>query len=177
MAVQAVGASGAASIRPSLARSVKRGPQAVRRAALSAAQEQKLILCTSLLKEVWELHASVAETGPAWAGISASGAGQMRCFRSRKGRNNKSDYAEDGRRGTCTQLAVSAPEVSTYCCKKPKHFGFKVEIALMLFRTRQEALCGSVVETVGRAERRGRKNELLRVANMSSAALLGLYPM
>lgn len=60
---QAVGASGAASIRPSLARSVKKGPQAVRRAALSAAQEQKLILCTSLLKEVWELHASSVETG------------------------------------------------------------------------------------------------------------------
>eukprot|EP00967_Tisochrysis_lutea_P058392 scaffold74266_cov18-Tisochrysis_lutea.AAC.1 len=48
---KAVGASGAASIRPSLTRSAKKGPEAIRRTALSAAQEQKLILCTSLLKE------------------------------------------------------------------------------------------------------------------------------
>eukprot|EP00983_Pelagomonas_calceolata_P049029 1141312-Pelagomonas_calceolata.AAC.2 len=56
-AIPAVGASGAASIRPSLTRSAKKGPEAIRRTALSAAQEQKLILCTSLLKEVrWLLY-------------------------------------------------------------------------------------------------------------------------
>ncbi|KAF5831509.1 hypothetical protein DUNSADRAFT_13013 [Dunaliella salina] len=55
-AQKAVGASGAASIRPSLTRSAKKGPEAIRRTALSAAQEQKLILCTALLKEVARLY-------------------------------------------------------------------------------------------------------------------------
>ncbi len=49
---QALGASGAASLRPLLARALKQGPAAVRRATLTAAQQQKLTLCTSLLTEV-----------------------------------------------------------------------------------------------------------------------------
>lgn len=51
-AQKAVGASGAASLRPALVRAAKQGPEAVRRAALTGAQQQKLVLCTSLISEV-----------------------------------------------------------------------------------------------------------------------------
>ncbi|GAX77321.1 hypothetical protein CEUSTIGMA_g4767.t1 [Chlamydomonas eustigma] len=51
-AQKAVGSHGAASLRPALQQAKKKGHQAVRHAVLSAAAQQKLILCSALLSEV-----------------------------------------------------------------------------------------------------------------------------
>ena len=50
--MQAVGSHGAASLRPALQRAAGHGQAAVRRAALTGAAQQKLILCSALLSEV-----------------------------------------------------------------------------------------------------------------------------
>ena len=50
--VQALGSHGAAALRPQLARAAKQGHAAVKRAALSGAAQQKLILCSAILQEV-----------------------------------------------------------------------------------------------------------------------------
>jgi hypothetical protein len=50
--LQALGAYAAAALRPKLHRAAARGADAVQRAVLLAAEDQKLALCTSLMKEV-----------------------------------------------------------------------------------------------------------------------------
>lgn len=49
---QSIGAAGAAALRPQLHRAAGKGLPAVTRVSLKAAEEQKLVLCTSLLREV-----------------------------------------------------------------------------------------------------------------------------
>ena len=69
--MQAVGSHGAASLRPALQRAAGHGQAAVRRAALTGAAQQKLILCSALLSEV-----GLAERG--WnerrVGVAVAGA-------------------------------------------------------------------------------------------------------
>jgi hypothetical protein len=50
--LQALGAYAAAALRPRLHTAAKRGSAAAHKVALLAAEEQKLTLCTSLMKEV-----------------------------------------------------------------------------------------------------------------------------
>jgi hypothetical protein len=51
--LQAVGASGAAALRPTLQKAANRGIDCVRRAVLMSANESKQTLCVALLREVW----------------------------------------------------------------------------------------------------------------------------
>lgn len=71
MSCQAVGSHGAAALRPLLSRAFGKGEATLRKVTLSAAAQQKLILCSALLSEValtfgFKLHISNpygAETG------------------------------------------------------------------------------------------------------------------
>jgi hypothetical protein len=58
-ATQSLAAAGAAALRPQLHRAASKGLPSVARVALKAAEDQKLALCTSLLREVraWGAHA------------------------------------------------------------------------------------------------------------------------
>lgn len=51
-AQQAVGASGAAALRPGLHKAAAKGVGAVQKLAMATAEQQKLTLCSALLKEV-----------------------------------------------------------------------------------------------------------------------------
>jgi hypothetical protein len=50
--LQAVGASGAAALRPTLHKAAGRGVDSVRRAVLMSAEQSKHTLCVALLREV-----------------------------------------------------------------------------------------------------------------------------
>lgn len=55
---QALGAYSAAALRPRLHTAAKKGSAAAHKVALLAAEEQKLTLCTSMMKEVSWCNAS-----------------------------------------------------------------------------------------------------------------------
>lgn len=65
--VQAVGASGAAALRPSLQTAANKGVDSVRRAVLMSAEQSKQTLCVALLREVGGYVLLVQQQGPRFA--------------------------------------------------------------------------------------------------------------